>query len=91
MLKKPFSLIYELLIPCWDYTPTNANQVESPGVFPSEKTSYLNTINEIYLKDDVINGSVVNGIRERMLFNFILNIPPGYKVSCESETKHFKK
>ena len=45
----------------------------------------------IYLKTNVIDGSVVNGIREPILFSFVINKPSGYKVFCEPETIHYKK
>ena len=40
---------------------------------------------------DVIDGSLVNGIREYILFLFLLGKPPGYKNFCEPETIHYKK
>ena len=43
------------------------------------------------MKCDVIDGSVVDGIRQPKLFNFVLDKLPGYKVFCELETIHFKK
>ena len=43
------------------------------------------------MKCDVNDGSVVNGIREPILFNFILDKPSGYKVFCEPKTMHLKK
>ena len=43
------------------------------------------------MKCDVIDGSAVNGLREPILFSFVLDKPAGYKVFCEPETDHFKK
>ena len=43
------------------------------------------------MKPDGIEGSLVNGIREPILFSFVLDKLPGYKVFCEPETTHFKK
>ena len=42
------------------------------------------------MKCDVLDGSVVNGIRETILFSFVLNKPGGYKVFYEPETIHYK-
>ena len=56
--------------PYWDYKPTNP--------FTSEKYINLSTESKIHLKCDVIDGSVVNGIRELILFSFIFSKPPGY-------------
>ena len=43
------------------------------------------------MKCDVIDGSVVNGIRQPILYSFVLDKPRGYKVFCELETIHYKK
>ena len=43
------------------------------------------------MKCDVIDGSVVNGIRQPILYSFVLDKPSGYKVFCEPETIHYKK
>ena len=51
----------------------------------------LYTINKIHLKCDVIDGSVVDGIRQPILYSFILDKPAGYKVFCEPEAIHYKK
>ena len=48
-------------------------------------------MNEIHLKWDVIDDSVVKGIRELTLFSFILDRKPGFKVFCEPETIHYRK
>ena len=69
----------------WDYKP------DPIGVYTSGNGLNLNKINKIQLKTDVIDGSVVNGIREPILFSFVLNKPSGYNVFCEPETIHYKK
>ena len=51
----------------------------------------LNTINKNHLKCDVFDGSLVNGLKQPILFSFILDKPPGYKIICEPETIHYKK
>ena len=43
------------------------------------------------MKCDAVDGSVVNGIRQPVLFSFVLDKPSGYKVFCEPETIHYKK
>ena len=40
---------------------------------------------------DCIDGSVVNGLRQPILYSFVLDKLPGYKVFCEPETIHYKK
>ena len=69
--------------PYWDYKP--------PGVYFSDKILKLNTIYKIHLKCDVIDGSLVDGVRQPILNSFVLDKKPGYKVFCEPETIHYKK
>ena len=73
--------------PYWDYKPTNGE-----GAYTSDKIILnLNTINKIHLKCDIIDGSIRDGIRQPILFSFVLDKPSGYKVFCQPETIHFKK
>ena len=51
----------------------------------------LSTIKKIHLKYDAIDGSIVNGLRQPILFIFVLEKPAGCKVFCDPETKHYKK
>ena len=76
--------------PYWDYKPTNSNHGTIPGVYISDKILKLNTIDEIHLKCDCIDGSIQDGIRQPILFSFVLDKPSGYKV-FEPETIHYKK
>ena len=43
------------------------------------------------MKCDVINGSVVDGVRQPILYSFVSDKPSGYKVFCEPETILYKK
>ena len=43
------------------------------------------------MKCDCIQGSIVNGIREPILYSFGLSSPPGYKMYNEPRVKLFKK
>ena len=52
------------------YRPTNTVHADSPGVYTSEKILKFSTIDKNHLKSDVIDGSVVNGIRELLLVCF---------------------
>ena len=76
--------------PYWDYKPTNSNPVGIPIVYISSKKN-LSTTNKIHLKCDAIDCSLVNGIRQPILFSFDLDEKPGYKVFCEPETIHYNK
>ena len=69
--------------PYWDYKPS--------GVYTSDKTLNLNTINKIHLKCDCIDGSIQDGIRQPILFSFVLDKKPGLKIFYEPEIIHYKK
>ena len=43
------------------------------------------------MKCDAINGSAVDGVRQPILYSFVLDKPSGYKVFCEPETIHYEK
>ena len=74
-----------------DYKPTNSVHSDSPSVYTSDKVLNLSTLGKMHLNFDVIDGSVVNGIREPILFSFVLDKPSGYEVFCEPETIYYKK
>ena len=61
----------------WHYKPTKANDAASAGVHTGEKIINLGTIHENHLKCDIFVGSVVNGIRQTLLYCFVLSKPPG--------------
>ena len=69
--------------PQWDYKHCNE--------YISQKNTNSSTTNKIHLKCDVIDGSVVNGSRQHILFSFVLDKPVGCKIFFEPETIHFKK
>ena len=69
--------------PGWDYKHYNK--------YTRQKVVNLGSTNKIHLKYDCINGSVLNGIRQPILFSFVLDELPKYKVFCEPETIHYKK
>ena len=59
----------------WDYKHYNQ--------YLSQKNVNLSSTNKIHLKCDVIDGSVVDGVRQPILYSFVLDKPSGYKVFCE--------
>ena len=78
--------------PYWDYKPNNSNHVLIPGVYPSDKNILnLNTINKNHLKCDATKCSIIEGVRQPILFSFVIDKPSGYKVFCEPEAIHYKK
>ena len=65
--------------------------LKSYNKYTSQKIVNLGSTNEINLKCDAIDGSVVNGLRQPRLYSFVLDKLPGYKVFSEPETIHYKK
>ena len=43
------------------------------------------------MKCDCIDGSIQDGVRQPILFTFVLDKPSGYKIFSEPETIHYKK
>ena len=67
----------------WDYEHYNEDF--------SQKIVNLIGTNKKHLKHDVIDGSVVNGSRQPIIYSFVLDKPSSYKVFFETETIHYKK
>ena len=89
--EKTFSYFLWGFASYWGYKPTNAFHADSLGVYTSEKNLNLSAKDKIHLKCVCIEGSVQNGVRQPILFSFILDKPSGYKVFCEPETIQYKK
>ena len=62
-----------------------------PKSYKSDRPINITGIDEIHLKCDCIQGSVVNGIRESFLYSFALSSPPNHKIYKEPRIKLFKK
>ena len=61
------------------------------GSYKSNRPINITGIDKIHLKCDCIQGSIVNGVREPILFSFALSSPPGHKIYKEPRVKLFKK
>ena len=62
-----------------------------PGYHISEKVINIMSVDKVHLKTDCIDGSIVNGVRESILFSFSLSARPGYKIFKEPSQILFKK
>ena len=52
----------------------------------------INTgIDKVNLECEYIIGSIVNGVREPILYSFALSSPPGHKIDKEPRVKLFRK
>ena len=69
--------------PCWDYKHYNE--------YISQKIINLNRTNKTHLKTDVIDGSILSGVRHPILYSFVLVKPSGYKTFCKPEILYYKK
>ena len=81
--EKSFSSTVLGFTPGWDYKHYNK--------YISHKILNLASTNKIKLKCDIIDGSVVDGVRQPILCSFELDKKPEYKMFCEPETIHYKK
>ena len=61
------------------------------GSYKSDKPINITRIDNVHLKANCIQGSVVNGVREPTLYSFALSSPPGYKIYKEPRIKLSKR
>ena len=61
------------------------------GSYKSDRPINITGLDKIHLKRDCIQGSIVNGIREPILYCFALLSPPGHKIYKEPRIKLFEK
>ena len=78
------------------FTQSRSNPLDSfhqliAGSYESDKPINITGIDKVHLKCDCIQGSIVNGIREPILYSFALSSPPGHKKYKEPRVKLFKK
>ena len=59
--------------------------------YNSQRIVNLSVANKIHLKCNVIDGSVVSGLRQPILYSFVLDKQTGYKVFSDSATFLYKK
>ena len=69
--------------PHWDY--------KSYGENISEKIIILSTTDKVNSRHDVIDRSLLNGVRQPLMYNFVLDRPPGYRAFCQPERTHCEK
>ena len=61
------------------------------GSYRSEKPINITGIDKVHLKADCIDGSIMNGTREPILYSFALDQPPGHKIYKEPKVKLLEK
>ena len=60
------------------------------GSYESDKPILITSNDKVHLKCDCIDGSIVNGIRESVLYSFALDQPPGHTIYNKPKVKLFK-
>ena len=61
------------------------------GSYKSDKPINIKGIDKVHLKCNVVDGSIVNGVREPVLYFFALDQPPNHEIYKEPKVKLFKK
>ena len=61
------------------------------GSYKSDKPLNITGVDKIHIKCDCVQSSIVNGVREPILYSFALSSPPGHKIYKEPRVKLFKK
>ena len=62
-----------------------------PGKCKSDLPNNITGIDKIHVKCNCVQGSIVNGVREHILYSFPLDQPPGCKINKELRYKLSKK
>ena len=61
------------------------------GFYKRDKPIKITGIDKVHLKCNVVDGSIVNGVREPVLSSSGLDQPPNHKIYKEPKFKLFKK
>ena len=61
------------------------------GSYKSDKPINITGIDKVHLKCDFIQGFIINGVRESILYSSALSSPPDHKIYKEPRVKLFKK
>ena len=61
------------------------------GLYKSDRPINITGIDKVHLKCDCIQGSIVNGIGEPILFSFALSSSPRQKIFTKLRIKFFKR
>ena len=62
-----------------------------PGTYKGDRPVNITGIDKVHLKCDSIHGSILNGVREPILYSYALDKPPGHQIIKEPRIKLFKK
>ena len=63
----------------------------TPGTYKIDKHINITGVDKVQLKSNFINGSIVNGSGESILYSFALSSPPGHETYKVRRIKLFKE
>ena len=61
------------------------------GSYKGDKPINITGIDNVHLKGNVVDGSIVNGVRGPFLYSFVLSSPQSHEIFNEPGTRLFKK
>ena len=61
------------------------------GSYKSDRPFNITGIDKVHLECDCVQGSIINGVREPILYSFAISSPPGHKIYKEPRITPFKK
>ena len=61
------------------------------GLYKSERPINITGIDKVHLKCDCVDGSIMNGTREPILYSFALDQPPGLKIYKDQKLNFLRK
>ena len=59
--------------------------------YKSQKPINITGLDKVHLKSDCVDGPIVHGVREPILYSFALDKPPRQKIYNQPRVKIFKK
>ena len=61
------------------------------GSYKCDKPINNTGIDKVHLKCNVVDGTIINGIREPILYSFVFSPSPAHKLNNQPRSKHFKR
>ena len=61
------------------------------GTYKNQKPTNITGIDKVHSKCDCIEGGLVNGVRETVLFSFALDKPPSHKIYSKPRVRLLKE
>ena len=62
-----------------------------PATYKSDKPNSTTGTDKVHLKCDCVKGSILNGVRENVLYTFCVHKHPGHEIKKEPTVKVFRK